>query len=349
MSKSILKYEGIQWSFPLFFECESVYATLYKSCKDFGIELPQAFMYGAPGTIWTGGRMSIARNRFDRGTLLRIMNYVYEANAVPTFTFSCTNIKEEDLEDQYANFVLDTALEANARFIVFSDLLKDYIKSKKSNATVVASVVKPYVEFQGPTRKQEMTVENETAYYNKLLKEYDIVVVRPEYSMGPLQENPNLLDDISRIEVLINQTCASNCERAYAHYKLIENSHREVNNEAAAHFECVRAHIPHSIGIKDSLIHSEEQIQNLINAGCKHLKVKGRGEYMYSMDALMLILAGQMFNQDGPGYFIMRDCAGRRFRSELEYFNRTVFPQVQNQMQPQMIGQNPEQNNNAMV
>lgn len=337
MSDSILKYEGARWTFPLLFECEAVWATIYKVFDEYGIRLPKTFLYGAPATVWTGGRGSAAREKFDRQTLLRILNYVYQQNAVPTFTFSCTQITNDDLKDEYANFVLDTALEVDSNFIVFSDLLKDYIKSKKPEALLISSVIKPYFEFQGPERKQEPTFENETAYYNKLLKEYDIVVVRPEYSMSKeFLENPQVIDDLSRIEILLNQTCVTDCKRACAHYRLIENSHRG-DDKGMGNFECLRAHLPFPISIQDSLIHSEEQVKTLLKAGVQHLKIKGRGEYRYSYDALMLLLAGQMFNQDGPGYFILRDCAAGRVNRELELFNQMVFPQMQ------QFQQNPQQ------
>lgn len=49
---------------------------------------------------------------------------------------------------------------------------------------------------------QFLTFLNETNHYNELLKKYDLVDVRPEYSMGPLVENPSLINNLSKIEAL---------------------------------------------------------------------------------------------------------------------------------------------------
>ena len=214
MSKDFFKYgQNIEWSLPLLFQYEAIWSTIYKILKIYNIEPPKINMFGSPSNLWAGGRMPTIYGKFKESTLINLFKYLKELNAVPTFTFTSTQLTEEDLKDDYANFLLDIALEHDARFIVYSDILKDHIKSKKEDACIVASVIKSNFRFQGPDRIEEPTVENETNYYNKLLKEYDVVVVRPEYSMTTLVEHPEYIDDISRIEVLINQLCIKTVQK----------------------------------------------------------------------------------------------------------------------------------------
>ena len=282
--------------------------------------MPKINMFGAPATRWTGGREPAVLNKLPKNALINLFKYLKELNAVPTFTFTSTQLTEEDLKDDYANFLLDIALEHDARFIVYSDILKDHIKSKKEDACIVASVIKSNFRFQGPDRIEEPTVENETNYYNKLLKEYDVVVVRPEYSMTTLVEHPEYIDDISRIEVLINQTCIRNCPKMCEHYQYLEKF--KLGERPNKFFNCIKTGIPANIWLENNLIHSREIVETLVKNGVKNLKLQGRSAGIPEYAFLYMIFS-QIFKQEEGFYLITKD-VGLNLNMEINIFNQMI-------------------------
>lgn len=324
MEDKIFKYgKDITWSIPILFECEPIWATIYKKFESYGIKLPQVNAFGCPLHSWAGGRNPVFLSQINKESLKKIFNYMQEVNATPSLTFTYTGITKEDLDDPYANYFLDVALEAKAHFIIYSDLLKDYIKSKDPNAYVVASVIKPTFEFNGQEKNKDWTPDKETALYNKLLKEYDLVVVRPEYSRDVLLNNPNCIDDISRIEVLINQHCIKNCPLAPTHYKVLESFRLGGDNDSG--FRCYKTNFTDkNLLYKNTVSHSQEEVKKLVEYGVKHLKLQGRScDVAPQSQALMLLT--QMFETTGPNYLIYSDILHGAVEKELEYFNETYM------------------------
>ena len=302
MTKKFFKYQDVDWTLPLLFQYDTIWGTIYNTLKMFEIKPPKANLFGSPSNIWAGGRMPALFGNFDKETISKWLKYINDINAYPTFTFTSTTLTKEDLKDEYANFILETSFEYNARFIVYSDYLRDYIKEKNPDATVVASVIKANCRFQGPNKIEEATIENETNYYNKLLKEYDIVVVRPEYSKDILPYHPEYIDDISRLEVLINQPCIKNCPKMPEHYKFLERFNKDPNQDCG--FTCIRTDIPNTIFYENNLIHKENIVEKLVEHGVKNLKLQGRSTKI-TIEELLLILTDQMFNRDGNNELII--------------------------------------------
>lgn len=320
----IYKYsKDITWSLPVLFQYEPIWGAIFKVFRKYGITLPQINAFGSPTIAWSGGRAPSVSGEFNSQTLLKIYNYLSEINATPSLTFTYTRLTKDDLKDKYANYFLDIALEVKAHFIVYSDLLKNYIKEKDPDAYVVASVIKPSMQFQGPDKMRDWSVEKETELYNKLLKEYDMVVVRPEYSKGALLENTDLIDDISRIEVLINQPCIQNCPRMPQHYMHLENMRLGRENNTA-NFQCIKCSLPGGNALfNNTLVHNEQTIQKLVNMGVKHLKVQGRGvENLAQSQALMIF--GQMFSQSGSNYLVVEELMHGAVEEEMNFFKQVL-------------------------
>jgi len=324
MENDVYKYgRDITWSLPIGFQYETAWGAIFHQFQDYLIQLPQVNGYGCPKCAWTGGRSPAIGNELDRATLFNVFDYLRSIKVTPSFTFTCTQLTKDDLNDRYANYLLDMALDADSHFIVYDDRLKDYIKSKKSDAYVVASVIKPAMQFQGAGKIEVPTIERETELYNKLLKEYDLVVVRPEYSSTVLLEHPEYIDDISRVEVLINQPCIRECPRMPDHYRFMEqfrvDTHKKVPD-----FECVRKNLERGFELKNTLCHSEAMVSKLVEHGVKHLKVQGRGGSV-PLIAFTLMIYGQMFRQDGPHNLHVICLVQGKVQRELEYFNEKVL------------------------
>lgn len=320
---TLLKYSNnVIWSLPCLFQYEVILAAIQKSLQDLGMNLLNINAYGSPATVWSGGRAPIVKQELDIKILRKLFNYVYFDNsAVPTLTFSRIDITKDDLNDAYANYLLDFFIERGARFIVSSEILRDYIKNKNSNAVVVGSILKAIHRFQGVDKIEEPTVENESNYYNKLLKEYDIVVVRPEYSKSVLLKQPQLIDDISRIEVLINQLCYSNCPNAPLHD--IINSKKHIQDNQDNNFFCYKNRISLKQNYLLNSAHTQSEVCKLIENGVVHLKLQGRGESVpYIIN--MINLASQMFNFDGPNSILLNSVLRDKLIIEYSKFSSFI-------------------------
>lgn len=320
MINNIFKFKNQEWVLPLLFQYDAIWATIHNTLKDFSVELPKASLFGSPSILWAGGRVPRLYGKFSAKFFTNWFSYVVEHNATPTLTFTSTKITKEDLKDEYANFILDIALEFNCNFIVYSDILKDYIKEKKPEAKITASVIKANCRFQGPNRIEEPTIENETNYYNKLLKEYDIVVVRPEYSKYTLLKNSNLIDDISRIEVLINQPCTINCPKMPEHFMHLENISKIPNY--CVNFECTRSNMPPAVLYENNLIHNDKTINSLINIGVKNLMQISRQIDAPAITASETIQ--NMFNTDGSNHLLLTETIPHAIQDEIAKYNQRI-------------------------
>lgn len=328
VKNNLLKYDSsVIWSLPCLFQYEVVLGAIQKSLEQLGTDMLNVNAFGSPATVWSGGRAPVVRsNPFNLQTLKKLYNYVYhENNAVPTLTFSRVDITKDDLKDKNANLLLDFFIERKARFIVSSDILRDYIKKKNDKAVVVASILKSIHRFQGVNKAEEPTIGNETNYYNKLLKEYDIVVVRPEYSQKTLLNKPDLIDDISRTEVLINQLCFSNCPNAPAHNIRNTVAHLDKNTDDSK-IHCYK----NAVSVKKLYInnsaHSQEEVQKLIKNGVRHIKLQGRGEHVSYLRTVINLIS-QMFNLDGANGILLQSLLIDELIKEYSKFQKFVDPE----------------------
>ena len=327
MENSIFKYgKDIEWSLPLLFQYEPVLITINDCLEFYGIKPGKVNLFGAPSCMWAGGRVPAVGISVDIPQIRKVFNFLKTYNAIPTFTFSYTNITKYNLEDSYCNSLLDLGIEIGARFIVYSDLLRDYIKEKSPNSTVVASVIKPSFRFQGDEKLEEPTIENETNYYNQLLKEYDVVVVRPEYSRKVLIEHPEYIDDISRIEVLINQPCMTECPRCQEHYRSQQASRLNYNT-VSKKFACICNTMTPKEFADLTLAHTEEEVKKLVANGVNKLKLQGRG-VGHPIYHLLYNLYYSMFNTDGKNY-LPAEYLYVNFERNMDRFN-SLFEQRHN-------------------
>ena len=323
MEDNIFKYgDKVEWSIPVLFGAEAVWTAIYRELTSVEINAPKVNVYGCPACAWAGGRVPTIQSPIDSKIIETIFEYLKSCNATPVFTFTYTGVNKDSLNDSYCNKLLDIALQYDCKFIVYSDLLKDYIKNKSPKAFVTASVIKPTNRFHGINKIEEATPENETNYYNKLLKEYDMVVVRPEYSQTVLLEHPEYIDDISGIEVLINQTCIPNCPKAMEHYRFFERKREGFLYEPEpTPFRCLRKDIPDNVtSYRTNLLHTYNQVTKLVKTyGVKHLKIQGRGEPIPLIDLLYRIYT-QIFNTDGSAYNTICNLPNA-LNQELNYIN----------------------------
>ena len=320
MTNKLNKYENVEWDLNLLFQYDALWPAICKTIKRFSLPIPKVNLYGTMSNIWAGGQIPGVYGEFKQETLRNLFNYLKEFDTTPTLNFASSSITKEDLKDKYANFILETAFEYNSRFIVFSEILRDYIKEKNPNATVISPAIKASFRFQGPDKIEEPTIENETNFYNKLLKEYDIVVVRPEYSKNILPYHHEYIDDISRLEILINQPCMQNCPKMPDHYRYLEKLN--VNPDQNLQFRCVRIDMPYIILYQNNLMHDEETIKKLIQNGIKHIAIMSKQNSAFN--SILYETFQLMFDTTGSNHLIIAECITERLLEEIHIFNDKI-------------------------
>lgn len=323
-NSSIYKYgNNIIWSLPCLFQYEMLFGAMQSLLDSLCFNRLNVNVYGSPMSAWSGGRSPIVKGKLEKDLIERVFNYVINIHhGIPTINFSRIDITKDELNNEYENWLLDFFIEHGARFIVSSDILKNYIKEKNPSSTVVASILKPIYRFQGFNIEQEPTIENETIYYNRLLKEYDIVVLRSEYAKNVLAKNPVLIDNISKVEVLINALCINNCPYAPSHYTFHAKCHKTQEN-INKRYDCYRDKYSYLEQYKSVPALSTVEINTLIKSGVKHLKLQGRGDNIPYIVHLYN-LSSQIFNNDGANAIINHRFLYEKFKLELIRFNSLV-------------------------
>jgi len=316
---NLYRYPDAEWSLPLLFHFEPVLGVLYRILENTNQPIPKINVYGVPSCLWSGGRPPSIYDKFDPKTLKKVFEYVKLMGSTPALTLTSTVLTKQDLLDPYCNMILDVALEAKAHFIVYDENLKDYIKSKDSNAYLVASVVKSFFKFQDPRNMKNYITDEETEYYNELLKDYDLVVVRPEYSKFFLGDNPTAINDISRVEVLINQPCLLYCPKEIEH----QLSYEQIKLRPNANYRydgCPLRQLSFEqiIDGKHTCPHTNETVNKLLSVGVKHLKVQGR-EHQASLTETFAMVCNQMIKQNGYDYYFYQHI-GQKLEQEVTFF-----------------------------
>lgn len=291
----ILRYDDIDWALPFLFGFDvdliAIVNTLRKLNVNFKINA-----FGTPKSKWSGGRLSavtVNRNSFIKN----LLQYIVSIGVRPSLTFSNHHIGKEDLDDPFCNYILDVANELDCNLIISSDLLFKYVKDKYPSMYCTASVIKPIFEFQAPEKQPNYNAEEELNYYNKLSKKYDKVVVRPEFSKFYLNEYYRKIKDISKIEVLLNQTCEINCPYCTKHYAFFEQKENDKLGKEK-HFSCFLKSQPLEKKIAPKLYFDIPETDNLVNnIGIKHLKLQGRAGSQGNLLPFMALYY-YMFNLD---------------------------------------------------
>lgn len=255
--KPLVKYNNIEYFMPFLF-CNDIYIPILNKLSENEIN-PIKYIYGSPDCAWAGGRPAIIKSislSFFENYLKKLrLNY----NVIPTLTFTNLNIKEK-LNDEYSNNLLDIAYSLDCRFIVATKDLYNHIKSRYPESKMHCSVIIPSIKII------EEKDFDETKFYNKMLDKYEVVVIRPEYTMDNIDKLDKLISDISRVEILINQNCHYNCP----HYRVHYNSFTESDNGNAFTLCSQFNENYRSVHLTD------EQVQKAIDLGVKKLKLQGR-------------------------------------------------------------------------
>jgi collagenase-like PrtC family protease len=295
------------YSLPILFGTEQSLNHL-KSLKEisrlkFQHNLPIQNLYGSPSdAVWNGGRNLENAEiwRFFEGDIERYFRYASELLDTNLFLTFSNHLAGDYLNDEVSNLVLNNLIalkDKNNGVIISDDRLLDYIKGITDNITTKASILKSTVE--NPLRR---SVE----YYNELLARYDILCLHPD-------DNQNLeliskLDDVSRVEILVDERCTADCRVRDKHYTYLNESNvphmkgeameKESNllkkqclknryvNDPVKNFKSTLAVLKHG------------EIEQLYNIGIRKFKTSGRGDYIMETMAINKFLDMAVADED---------------------------------------------------
>lgn len=295
------------YSLPILFGTEQSLNPL-KSLKEisrlkFHHNLPIQNIYGSPSdAVWNGGRNleNAEIRRFFEGDVERYFRYVHELLDTNMFLTFSNHLAGDYLNDKVSNFVLDSLIalkNKNSGVIISDDRLLDYIKGITDNITTKASILKSTVEK--PLRR---SVE----YYNDLLARYDILCLHPD-------DNQNLeliskLDDVSRVEILVDERCTADCRVRDKHYIYLNESNVPHTKEDAMAKEskllqtqCLKNRYTNDPvkNFKSTLaVLKYGEIEQLYNIGIRKFKTSGRGDYIMESMAINKFLDMVVTDED---------------------------------------------------
>lgn len=247
---------------------------------------PINYVNGSFITKWQGGREAMSFATKDE--IKNHIKFYNDHNIGVKMTLSNTTISSKDFNDPYLNFLLTTLNNGknNGAIVVVDDFAK-YIRDTYPNIKITASLVKTEVETSlGKTDTPD--------YYNSKFGLYDEVVVNTARAFD--DDFLDQIQDLSKIEFIVNHSCTLNCQMAGLHHKLIEqmvaikeecilkNQAPENNKE----FQDVTARIKKCLDhcqaikrendlnkIKYEFINVEE-INHLLERGVYNFKLEGR-------------------------------------------------------------------------
>ena len=198
--------------FAVHYHFNRVFLAVLKQCPEFFIDgLEIASLFGTfPQSLWNGGR--IVNGVFDKNTV-KIVVREFDKLGIPLrFTFTNPNITEEDLKDDFCNYVLKTANNGKNGVIVVSPLLEEYIRTKYPDYKITSSTCKRITDIDALNEETD--------------RNYDIVVLDYDFN--------NKFDVLEKIrkkdicEILVNACCQPGCPKRVQHYSDIGNMQKAI-------------------------------------------------------------------------------------------------------------------------
>lgn len=166
---------------------------------------PLKYIYGTIRCAWANNYDSFLKFE-EKAFIENVLDKYVECNYTPVFNFSKVNLTKNDLKDEFSNYLLNLCVEKKAEIIVASQILYDYVKSKYPDLPIIASVNQPVVKFQNNLNSKD----EEFMFYDNLLKNYDKVIIRPEFT-SYIEQGLDFKDK-DRIILIPNSACVRNCQ-----------------------------------------------------------------------------------------------------------------------------------------
>ena len=118
-----------------------------------------------------------------------------------------------------------------------------------------------------------------------------------------LKDEAHLINDLTRIEILLNQTCLPNCPFAAKHYTAIEKAEYTDSEDFDVDFQCPRIEQSIQEKTKHNVMLSTDELDFMVNElKIRHLKLQGRD---FNKKMVLFLLISYMFEPVGDAQFTL--------------------------------------------
>lgn len=198
---------GLRYNYPL----NMFWISLLKQYPEYfreGVEI--ASVFGCfPFSLWNGGRL-ITGDQCDAGFVTNVIKNINAAGVPIRYTFTNPLLAKDDLKDPFCNFCMDAANNGMNEVMIMSPILEEYLREKY-----------PSYKYNSSTCKE---IKNAEELQAELKRDYQYVVL--DYNLNGKWELLDGLEDVEKLEVLVNTLCVPGCKRRGDHYKHIAKSQK---------------------------------------------------------------------------------------------------------------------------
>lgn len=232
----------------------------YKICFYDNIDIGS--VYGCfPGMCWNGGRTSLGECPIE--TAQQIIEFLNSQGIPIRFTFTNSLVDKKLFDNEYCNIITSIAHNGLNEIIVNNEQLEEYLRTTYPNYKYILSTT---AAIKGADNLNEMC------------KKYDYVVM--EYNDNKNDDVLMNLNQKDKIEILINESCISNCPYRQEHYKAIARRQLDANEKD---FLCKTLNSTNFYDAftnpckKNHFITTDELYNKYKNLGFENFKIQGRG------------------------------------------------------------------------
>lgn len=252
---------------PDFYRGFNIYQKILKlkiiapECFNENVEIASIFGF-FPGGLWNGGSHDMRPHYQDIREIEAMADFYQSVNIPLKLTATNSKLIPTDCYDRYCNKILSILDNRNNEILVNSLFLEQYIREKYPNYKIVKSI----------------TATKEDQDINEILSKYDSMVLPRRHNLNFELLSQIPVENRSRIEILCNETCPSNCPRLYSHYDVHSEITTFDKNIATPDIYCTTKKRLFA-GVNNPEIITLEDLKNKYEPmGYNSIKISGRGD-----------------------------------------------------------------------
>ena len=266
--------------------------------------------YGSfPKAIWNGGRADLTEDKSSYKFMKKVKKFYDKKGITITFTFTNPLIKEEHLNDEYCNKILEIFHNGKNEVLVVSPVLEKYIREKYPKYKINKSIT--FADKQNP--------------YDTDRYHLSVIDKHLNHKIDILKE----IKEKEKIEILCDEVCVNNCKYTKQHYTEIghvqlgymptdpQYSNCRYFNKMPTYNHIARRN-------KNSIYYiSPEDIQNIYAPmGFKYFKLSGREKWNFiGLESIINYCIKPEYQMDVRTYILERMLL--EAEKEFDYYLKT--------------------------
>ena len=214
-------------------------------------------VYGTyPGAIWNGGRCFLGST--DMNCIINT-TAAYNNLGIPIrHTFTNLVLRPEHVYDTYCNLIMRLTSNGKNEVLVNYDVLESYLREKYPNNNFISSTTK--------------CIQDVDSFNKELEQEYSLVVL--DFRKNTDLDFISQINDISRVELLINAYCSPDCQKRKEHYAYLSDC--QLNCKNAAEYCNILSRSFYDALKLSSVIKVQDLYSKYVDLGFRHFKIEGR-------------------------------------------------------------------------